>query len=74
MSKTEKKGALVMRKKTFHCEPCNHSFEQAVLETVITALCPKCRQWVRVIEIAENQGLSLGESIFVAIVLYAIFG
>jgi Zn finger protein HypA/HybF involved in hydrogenase expression len=63
-----------MRKKTFYCEPCNHNFEKAVLEAAFTALCPKCQQWASVIEMAQTQGLTLGQSIVVAIVLYAIFG
>jgi Zn finger protein HypA/HybF involved in hydrogenase expression len=75
MSKEDRKErVLVMIKKTFRCETCNHSFEHVVLETVLTALCPKCQSWVNVFELAQKQGLTLGQSVFVAIVLYAIFG
>ena len=63
-----------MTTKTFHCETCDHNFELAVLERVLTVLCPKCKRWVNVIEMAQKQGLTLGQSVFVAIVLYAIFG
>jgi len=63
-----------MKKKQFRCETCNHNFEQLVLDTVLTALCPTCKRWVTVIEVAQSQGLTLEQSIVVAIVLYAIFG
>jgi len=72
MLKADREGFVM--KKTFRCETCNHNFEQAVLETVLTALCPKCKQWVTVIEMAQKQGLTLGQSVFVAVLLYAIFG
>ena len=63
-----------MTAKNFHCETCNHNFEQVVLETVLTVLCPKCKRWVNFVAMAKEQGLTLGQSVFVAIVLYAIFG
>lgn len=63
-----------MTTKTFYCETCDHNFELAVLETVLTVFCPKCKRWASVIEMAQKQGLTLGQGVFVAIVLYAIFG
>ena len=68
------RGGVLMTAKNFHCETCHHNFEQAVLETVLTVLCPKCKRWVNVVEMVKEQGLTLGQSVFVAIVLYAIFG
>lgn len=63
-----------MTKKPFRCETCDHTFQQVVIGTVLTALCPKCKGWAAMVEIGQSQGLTLAESIVVAIVLYAIFG
>jgi len=63
-----------MTKKPFRCETCNHTFQQVVIDTVLTALCPNCKSWATVLEVGQSQGLTLGESVVVAIVLYAIFG
>lgn len=60
--------------KKFHCTDCKHTFEQVVLETVITAMCPKCRQWVGLLKFAQDQGLTFGQAAVAGLILYAIFG
>jgi len=52
-----------MTTKTFYCETCDHNFERAVLETVLTIFCPKCKRWASVIEMAQKQGLHLRAAI-----------
>lgn len=63
-----------MYQKQFHCRDCSHTFEQAVLETIVTAICPECRQWAGLIELAQDQGLTFGQVVVAGLVLYAIFG
>jgi Zn finger protein HypA/HybF involved in hydrogenase expression len=60
--------------KTFHCKECSHTFERQVFEAVVTAVCPACRRWVGLLEFAQEQGFSLGQALFVSLILYAIFG
>jgi uncharacterized paraquat-inducible protein A len=36
--------------KRFQCHDCGHAFERMVLESVVTAVCPKCRPFVSFLE------------------------
>jgi len=46
-----------------------------VLETVVSAICPQCGRWMGLIELAQEQGgLTLGQTLVVTLVLFAIFG
>jgi Zn finger protein HypA/HybF involved in hydrogenase expression len=58
-----------MKNKKFYCKDCSHTFEQFVLETALTALCPKCRQFVGLL-----QGLTFAQALVAGLILYAIFG
>jgi len=61
-------------RKRFHCEGCSHPFERFVLETVVTAVCPTCKQWVGLLEFAQPQGLTFGQAVVTGLILYAILG
>ena len=61
-------------RKTFHCKDCSHTFERQVLEAVVTAVCPSCSRWVGLLELAKEQGLTLGQGVLTCLILYAIFG
>jgi Zn finger protein HypA/HybF involved in hydrogenase expression len=60
--------------KKFHCKDCQHTFEHAVLETVVTAVCPACKRWVGLLEFAQDQGLTFGQAVIAGLILYALFG
>jgi uncharacterized paraquat-inducible protein A len=71
---TRSEEFVMTYQKKFHCTDCKHTFEQVVLETVTTAMCPKCRQWVGLLRYAQNQGLTFGQTAVIGLILYAIFG
>lgn len=71
---TRSEELIMNYRKNFHCKNCSHTFEQLVLETAVTALCPKCKQWVGLLKLAQNQGLTLGQAVVAGLILYAIFG
>jgi Zn finger protein HypA/HybF involved in hydrogenase expression len=61
-------------RKQFHCKECSHTFEKIVLEAVVSAVCPKCRQLVGLLKFAQEQGLTFGQTVVVGLIIYAIFG
>jgi Zn finger protein HypA/HybF involved in hydrogenase expression len=58
-----------MKNKKFHCKDCSYTFEQFVLETALTALCPKCSQFASLL-----QGLTFAQALVAGLILYTIFG
>jgi uncharacterized paraquat-inducible protein A len=63
-----------MRGKKFHCKQCTHTFERVVLDAVVSAICPGCNRWVGLVEVAQEQGLTVGQALVLTAILYAIFG
>lgn len=58
-----------MKNKKFHCNGCSYTFERFVLETALTALCPKCSQFVGLL-----QELTFAQALVAGLILYALFG
>ncbi|MDT5123439.1 MAG: hypothetical protein QOC96_2921 [Acidobacteriota bacterium] len=61
-------------RKKFHCKDCSHTFEKTVLEAVVSAVCPRCSQWVGLLEFAQEEGLTFGQAVVAGLILYVIFG
>lgn len=52
---------MLVQNKQFYCADCDHRFQQAVGEAIVTAICPGCRKWVSLWKVASFLGLSFGE-------------
>jgi len=56
-SANESDGGCLMGyelKKFNHCLACNHTFEKALLDALLGAICPVCGKVERVIEIVQT--------------------
>ncbi len=55
--------------KRFHCPSCKQSFERFVLETAVTAACPKCQPFVAFL---ESIGMTPKQALVVALCVVGI--
>jgi RNase P subunit RPR2 len=57
--------------KGFHCQGCGHKQNVTVAETVLSLFCKKCGVYVT---LGKAFGLSGGEAVFLALLLWGLFG